>query len=326
MRCLALAQAWREAGGRAVFAAAAVAPSLRQRILNEGFSYCSIAADPGSQGDAGETAAVAQQYSAAAVVIDGYHFGDRFRDPLRAAGLVTVAIDDNGEVGHCGDDIIVNQNIHASGAMYGHGETTSKLLLGTGYVLLRREFRDALRTIKRQDGPVRNLLITLGAADQHNVTHRVIASLRPADMGEIEVRVVIGGANPHAAAIEKACSNLPAAQALRDPGAGMADLIAGADVAICAGGSTMWELAAMGVPFISVVIAENQRLAASAMESLGFPSVIAQDVESELPGVLRQLIPDALRRRQLADTGRRLVDGQGASRVCDEVRRLVRAG
>ena len=52
MRCLALAQAWRETGGRAIFAAAALAPALRQRLLNEGIPCFSVGAVPGSQGDA----------------------------------------------------------------------------------------------------------------------------------------------------------------------------------------------------------------------------------------------------------------------------------
>jgi hypothetical protein len=39
---------------------------------------------------------------------------------------------------------------------------------------------------------------------------------------------------------------------------------------------------------------------------------------------MRELVSDAARRKALGDIGRRLVDGQGASRVCDEVFRLAR--
>lgn len=324
MRCLALAQAWREAGGSAAFASATLASSLRQRILDEGFQCYLIAVNSGSQDDAAETAAIAGRCSAATVAIDGYHFDDRFRKPLHAAGLLTVAIDDNGEVGHCTDALIVNQNIHASADLYRNGEARSKLLLGTDYVLLRREFRDRIRAAGSSSGPVGNILVTMGAADRDNATSRVIQSLREVSMPGIEIQVVVGGENPHGREIEEACSSLSGAHAEPDPGAGMAALIARADIAVTAGGSTMWELAAMGVPFVSIVVAENQRRSASAMGALGFPSVTAANIEAELPSRMRELIPDAARRQLLSDTGRRLVDGQGASRVCREILELAR--
>jgi UDP-2,4-diacetamido-2,4,6-trideoxy-beta-L-altropyranose hydrolase len=326
MRCLALAQAWRDTGGRAVFATAALAPALRQRLLNEGIPYFSVGGVPGSQGDALETIAIGERCSAAVAVIDGYHFDARFRGPLHAAGLATVAIDDNGEVGQCADDIIVNQNLHAAGDLYRYGEGRSKLLLGTAYALLRREFRHGIRTAGCKDGTVRNFLVTLGTADSGNVTSRVIAALKGLDLAGIEVRVVIGGESPHRTEIEAACSKLSNVHALRDPGTGMADLIAAADFAVTAGGSTMWELAAMGVPFVSVVTADNQRRAAAAMAAFGFPSVDAAHLEAELSGQLRKLVPDAPRRGALSDIGRRLVDSEGASRVCSEVFRLACAG
>jgi UDP-2,4-diacetamido-2,4,6-trideoxy-beta-L-altropyranose hydrolase len=324
MRCLALAQAWRDNGGRAVFAASVMAPALRQRLLNEGFPCFSVGAVAGSRGDAEETTAIAGQCSATVTVIDGYHFDARFRGPLHAAGLATVGIDDNGEVGHCADAIIVNQNIHASGALYGYGEARSTLLLGTRYALLRREFRQSIPMAGRKDGAIERLLVTLGTADSGNVTSRVIAALEKLSLGNIEVCVVIGGENPRRSEIEEACARLPRARALPDPGIGMADLMATAGFAVTAGGSTMWELAAMGVPFISIVTADNQRLATAAMTEFGFPSMAAPQVEADLPAQLGALIPDSTRRSALSDTGRRLVDGEGAPRVCREIRNLAR--
>jgi UDP-2,4-diacetamido-2,4,6-trideoxy-beta-L-altropyranose hydrolase len=325
MRCLALAQAWREKGGRAIFASAALAPALRQRLLNEGIPCFSVGAVPGSQGDALETTAIGQRYCAAVAVIDGYHFGARFRGPFQAAGLATVAIDDNGEVGQCADAIIVNQNLHAAGGLYRYGEGRSKLLLGTAYALLRREFRHSIRTAGRKAGTVRKILVTLGAADSGNATRRVVDVLKAIDLADIEIQIVIGGESPHRAEIEAACSTLPNLHALPDPGPRMADLIAAADVAVTAGGSTMWELAAMGIPFVSIITADNQRQAASAMAEFGFGNVNAEKLEKDLPGLLRELIPDEARRGALSDIGRRLVDGEGASRVCGEIFRLASA-
>lgn len=324
MRCLALAQAWQDAGGWAAFASAGMAPSLRERVAQEGFACSEIAAESGSAGDAASTAAIAGEISARIVVIDGYHFGPGFRAPLHAGGLVTMAIDDNGEAGPCADHLILNQNIHAAPALYPNAGSRTKLLLGTRYALLRREFRRNIRRSVSRDGSVRTILVTLGAVDRDNVTGSVIEALRSLDLAGAAVEIVAGGANPHGASINQASTAVAGARIVTDPGVGMAELMAGADLAITAGGTTMWELSAMGVPFIAVIVAENQRLSTLAMAALGFPCVMAANVAGELPEKLRALMGNAALRQELAAAGQRLVDGEGAARVCGAISNLVR--
>src|SRR4051812_7132667 len=75
MRCLALAQAWRESGGQARFVFAARVPALKQRLDREGIPSDVIAAEPGGRADAEATVRLACQYGANWVAADGYHFG-----------------------------------------------------------------------------------------------------------------------------------------------------------------------------------------------------------------------------------------------------------
>ena len=49
-------------------------------------------------------------------------------------------------------------------------------------------------------------------------------------------------------------------------GGNMPELMARADVAVSAGGSTCWEVAFMGLPFLIVVLAENQEHIAKELE------------------------------------------------------------
>jgi spore coat polysaccharide biosynthesis predicted glycosyltransferase SpsG len=104
----------------------------------------------------------------------------------------------------------------------------------------------------------------------------------------------------------------------------MARLMAAADLAVCAGGSTMWDLACMGVPFIPIVIADNQRQAAAAMARDGYPAIEIAAVPRELPAAMAALAADAGRREALSRRGRQLVDGHGAERVCAALRELAR--
>jgi len=323
MRCLALAQAWSESGGRAVFCAAALAPSLQQRLVDEGFGCIAVDAKAGSNTDAEATSAAARSLGARIVAVDGYQFPLEFHQRLRDAGLRTAALDDNGEIGAYVDDLVINQNRHASPALYAQRADHTRLLLGTEYALLRREFRSPRDLPRTFPATARQLLVTLGAADPLNVTAAVIACIDPALLADTEIVVVIGGSNPHTDVIAAQATRLPKCRVLPDPGNDMPRLMAAADLAVCAGGSTMWEMACMGTPFIPIVIAENQRQAAAAMTHDGYPAIEAAAVERELPAVVAALAADAGRREALSRRGRQLVDGRGAERVCAALRELA---
>ena len=323
MRCLALAQAWSATGGRAIFCTAALSPALRQRLVEEGFGCVTIEAEGGTAADAEATVAAAASLAAPVVVVDGYQFTLAFHRRLRDAGLKVAALDDNGEIGGYVDDLVVNQNRHAAPALYPQRAEYTRLLLGTEYVLLRREFRGWQGPPRTFPPSPRRILVTLGAADPQNVTPGVIASIAPVLAADVEIAVVVGGSSPHGEAIAARLAQLPNGCLLRDPGAGMADLMAAADLAVCAGGSTMWELACMGVPFVPIVIADNQRQAAAAMARDGYPAIESAALERDLPAAVAALAADPGRRAALSRRGRQLVDGRGAERVCAALRALV---
>jgi UDP-2,4-diacetamido-2,4,6-trideoxy-beta-L-altropyranose hydrolase len=322
MRCLALAQAWSETGGRAIFCAASLAPSLKRRLVGEGFGSVAVEADPGSAADVEETVAAAKSLGARLVVVDGYDFPVEFHRWLRAAGMRTAMIDDIGTSGVCAD-IVINHHRHAASALYPAHAVGTRLLLGTDYALLRREFRHwqgAARTFPKQ---AKQVLVTLGSADPDNVTSEIVARLGSVLVADMEVAIVVGGSNPHADAIAAGAGSLPKCRLLPDPGEAMPRLMAATDMAVCAGGGTMLELAYMGVPFIPVIIADNQRAPATALRGDGYPAIEATAVARDLPAAVAVLAADAGRREALSRRGRQLVDGRGAERACAELRALV---
>jgi len=323
MRCLALAQAWSETGGRAVFGAALLAPALQQRLADEAFGCLAVGVAAGSSADAAATVAAARSLDARVVVIDGYQFPSDFHQRLRDAGLKLATLDDNGEIGRYVDDLVINQNRHASPTLYPRRADYTHLLLGTEYALLRREFRGWQGPPRTFPAAARRVLVTLGAADPQNVTAEVIAAIGRTPASEAEIVVVVGGSNPHAQVIGAGAAELPNCRLLSDPGVEMAGLMAAADLAISAGGSTMWEMACMGVPFIPIVIADNQRQAAAAMARDGYPAIERMAMARDLPAAVAALAADPARRETLSRRGRELVDGRGAERVCAALRALV---
>ena len=290
MRCLALAQAWRDCGGLARFA----------------LPHSS----PGSPEDARQLAARARAIDADWVVVDGYVFGPEYQRALQAAGCKVLLLDDCGHGGRYSAHLILNQNLHAVESLYGDRAAYTRLLLGSQYTLLRREFR-RLASRCRAISPGRRILVTLGGSDPDNVTAQILESIRSSGLANAELIVVAGPANPWRDRIAAAATKLPF-PARVETRADMPALMAWADVAISAGGSTCWELAFMGVPFLVLPIADNQRPIAASLCARG---VALPWSWNHGPERLSGLLEDTALRAGMARRGRELVDGQGAVRV-----------
>lgn len=314
MRCLALAQAWQQGGGRACFVQAATSPALLGRLRDAGCASVSIGVEPGGAADAAQTIRHAQAAGAAWVVGDSYHFDAAWQRQVRAAGLRLLLLDDYGHASHYHADLVLNPNLAADAARYARREAHTRLLLGTRYALLRREFVTAPRPVRAFSAPARRVLVTLGGSDPANFTARVVAAV--ARLPGLETRVVIGGSNPHRAALEAAVAEHPAMRCEVDA-ADMPGLMAWADVAITAGGSTLWELAYMGLPALVLTLAENQ---APAVRALGAAGVVQPlDAPGEAAALLAALQSDATRRQQMSAAALRLADGRGGERVVAEM-------
>src|SRR5580704_7788776 len=85
MRCLALAQAWQDVGGGAVFAMAESTPSIQARLASETCAVESVSAVAGTQDDASRTIVLARERQAEWIVVDGYQFGADYQRALKAA-------------------------------------------------------------------------------------------------------------------------------------------------------------------------------------------------------------------------------------------------
>ena len=248
MRCLALAQAWQDAGGRALFLMAPAPPALKTRLLSEGMEVLALEHGSGSPEDARETAQLARSRGADWVVVDGYHFGADYQRLIKDSGLRLLCIDDYGHAAHYSADLVLNQNINATEELYPSREANTRLLLGTRYVLLRREFWPWRGWRREIPAVARKVLVTLGGGDPDNVTLKVIQALAQVEIEGLEAVVVVGAANPHLQELQAVVKDLPFPIRLESNVTNMPELMAWADVAITAGGSTCWESAFMGLP------------------------------------------------------------------------------
>src|ERR1022692_1556760 len=109
MRCLALAQAWQDAGGPVTFVMAESTPAIEERLRSEGVGLIRIEGVPGSDFDSEQLLAVARTRGPSWVVVDGYEFGEGYQRALKNGRLKVVLIDDNGRSGTYAADVVLNQ-------------------------------------------------------------------------------------------------------------------------------------------------------------------------------------------------------------------------
>ncbi len=324
MRCLALAQAWRKhCKGKVVFLSGLEGPALRQKLIGKGFEVIDILQTHPHPDDLKQVLSTVGPPSDGEVwlALDGYHFDPEYQKAVRGSGTKLLVVDDNAHLERYHCDLLLNQNLYADTLSY-NCDAETKLLLGTKYAMLREEFfgrRDEQRSVPEQ---ARRLLVTMGGADPDNVSGKVLSALKLLGMPDLEVKIVVGAANPHIETLRSGIKDIGFSCELLHAVEDMPAVMHWTDLTISAGGGTCWELAYMGLPFLVVILAENQKKNAAALAgadaavNLGWHD--SQSAE-KLAQTLQEVIGSRKQRSLLIENVKRLVDGKGAHRIVMEM-------
>ena len=319
MRCLALAEAWQDAGGTANLAVAELPDALSSRVTAGGVSLTSFDMTPGSPEDAAATVTLAQRLRADWVAIDGDHFGSDFLETVRAAGFRVLLIDDFANRESSAANLIVNPNLDEDETPYRKRGATARLLMGPSYLLLRREFRQSME--KREPRQTGNrILVTLGGSDPEDLTPKIANAL--ADCSDLEVTVIAGAGYEKADELRKLkASNL---RVVFNP-SNMVQLMKDSDQAVISAGGTLWELLSMGCAVLSY---SRNTVQESVVQALSRRGVVVDMGETrhfdpaKLLASVEGLVESRAARERMANLGRALVDGMGAARVVEVVQTL----
>ena len=327
MRTLALAQAWVEQGGRAVYAMACGVPGFGGKVAAAGAEFAEIDATPGGANDMELTVALARSVRADWLVVDGYQFGSAYHQTVGCGGWRMLALDDEGRVGRYDSDIVLNQNLHASESLYTNRAGRTRLLLGPEYALIQRDFFKWRGRGGGNQPIARRILVTMGGGDLSNVTRKAVEALLMTNIERMEARVVIGGANPNYDSVMEAAlrggSSIRVETDIRD----MGEAMAWADIAVTAGGSSIYELAFLGTPFIMITTADNQKPVERAITRFGAGLCLGwhEDVSPErISDEIRVAAFSQTARGKLIERMSELVDGLGAVRVTRAMAEVLR--
>ena len=278
MRSLALGEALLDAAFDVVLASVDLPAGMREEARKCGITVVDLQCVPFGAADATATLSL----NGAVLVIDGYKFEREFFEELEKSATNFVVIDDNVETKALAPSVVINQNPHATTEMYAHLSGNPKLLLGLQYALLRREVREAT---KQSINPVAGkVFVAMGGSDFLKLTSPIVDGLKDLD---IEIYVAIGPTNGQRQQIEETVKSIPRARVIHQ--ADYITELASSSLAILAAGSSLWEAAALGVPTIGLIVANNQSESALAAEGLAFSHAIDCRNTFDLGAVVHEL-------------------------------------
>lgn len=330
MRCMSIAQAWKEKGGRVIFCSCCDTPDLKNKIIAQHIEWTDIKSSHPKPGDLSFLIDLILRLKSEKtktqtrihLIIDGYHFTPEYQKKIKGTGIKTIVIDDYHHHNKYYADIIVNQNIGAEKIHYICSADT-QMLLGTRYIMLRKEFRDFKSTLPTDVERLSRILVTMGGSDPNNVTATVIDALKTLSLEHMSVKIIVGPSNPHLSYLKEQIRRLNLEFEIHFNVDNMAPFMVWADAAITAGGSTCWELCRMEVPLLIITTAENQLALTAELNrhKAGINLGWHQDVTAKsICNALDQLVNKPKMRISMVKNASRLVDGKGIKRLIRHIR------
>lgn len=275
MRCLALAQWALQSGVEVTLMGRIRVPWVAERLARERVPFIPLDGDvPAEEAPQTILNHVRTVQGADWVMLDGYHFGLSSQKVLRHTGYKLLVIDDYAHLPEYSCDALLNQNLGAE--MLAYAGDIGSFLLGPRYALLRSEFLEARqRALGRVLPPTpRSLLLTLGGGNSAEHLRRIANCFMLPELAGRTLKVVRGSMD--VADIHDSLQGCPADIEVLQLVDDMPSLLLDTDLCVTAGGSTCWELCCLGVPFLTVIVAENQAAMVASLVEEGLSKMLSR--------------------------------------------------
>jgi UDP-2,4-diacetamido-2,4,6-trideoxy-beta-L-altropyranose hydrolase len=223
-------------------------------------------------------------------------------------------IDDLADRSHAAD-ILLDQNFFGNITQKRYqGLVTNQCrqLLGPHYALLAPEYAK-LHDLMPTRTQIKRVLIFFGGVDMDNLTTRALNALTCPELNSLAVDVVVGRQSPHREEVEKMAAKRPLTT-LHWQLPSLAGLIARADLAIGAGGTTTWERICLKLPSLVIAIASNQLPFTECLEKAGYIKLLGDPRNTSIDKIRAALLEITTKPMSNIEVGN-LTDGWGAERI-----------
>jgi len=308
MRCLSIASAVSKSACECVFITAD--NQMKPLIEEQGFSIiCLDSSWNNLDKEIKQMEDVIIKRNIKNLLVDSYFVTATYLSALQNLVHLIYIDDINKFIYPC--NVLINYNIYSGNMNYPARYPNTKLLLGPKYVPLREEFQSLPARKIRQIAE--SVLITTGGTDELNIAGQIIEKVNQCSQtSSLHYHIIVGRFNKHTDKLKSLAmkySNITIHQDVKN----MSKLMLDCDVAISAGGTTLYELCACSMPAIIFSMADNQLMANSEfsngyMLSCGDVSINFNKCLNEICANLTRLIDDYDLRCKMADSCWNLVN------------------
>ena len=316
-RCLTLAGELAEHGSEVFFLCRSEAFDISEHMtqLVTDWAACDWSLTP--EEDAQEVIRYSRMKHIDSVIVDHYRTDQTYQKILYESGIRWLQFDGAARY-PIWADWVLNMSPTASEELYEKlkPRKDTHLLLGSRYALLRKEFQQQRCQVKKS-GPVKRILLTFGGGDDRGATIFCLGAIRSLGR-KVERIVLLSSANPRKDDILKWNRENRTNTRIVLDAEETAPYMVSADLAITAGGMTVFEMAVLGIPVLIMQIADNQVPITRAWQQCGYGIDLGHLDQLRQETLLQEtisLMQDAGRRQAMSTAGQAMVDGEGTWRV-----------
>jgi len=242
-------------------------------------------------------------------VIDSYNVDENYFKELSDTAFEIVYLDDL-MIDYKNINLVINPSCYSTKKQYKNKDS----LLGLDYLILSEEYKKGNHNEKNN---VSKLMITMGGIDHYDLSTKLIKIVENLQL-KLELNIIVGPYYSNIDSIFKAKENSPLTINIFTDLSSIENVISNSDIAVSAGGFSIFELACMSKPSIGISLWKNQSNNITCLGNHGaIIPMFFQDNDNfykELEENIKQLVNKPLFRKGLSENCK-IIDGSGTERI-----------
>lgn len=320
MRCMSIAQHFDNGNSEIKF----IVSEQNAKIFVEekGFECICLDNDYKSKdSEIEQMAGIFQKYEISQLLIDSYEVTPKYMEALKKY-VKLIYIDDINKFRYPAE-VIINYTYGTDMTLYKKWKyDTAKFCLGSKYVPLRQEFGKERIGI-RQD--IQSVFLTTGGTDQYGIIRNMLKEMQKTKLKDVQKNVVLGRFYKDREYLDEMAYSDESIKIYQNI-SNICDVMRKSDIAISAGGTTLAELCACGIPTVCFSVADNQLNGTKAYSADGL-MVYAGDVRDNKKNIVNEIIHNVEKlaedydlRENMSRAAKEAIDGKGALRIAEIIR------
>lgn len=323
MRCISIAVRLKELGQDVLFIMSQ--PYGVDFLNDKGLEYVSLGNDyDDKHSEVADLVKVIEENNIDKLLLDSYQVDATYMSMVKECGVKLIYMDDM-LLERYPVDALVNYTIGIEDGGYDNFDYDGvKLLLGADYIPLRSEFGKEPIDIKDK---VENVFITTGGTDKFGMVLDLVNTLSSDGFRHLKKNVVVGKFfkdDEKIAELAAKYGNIDFHKDVKD----ICSIMKTCDVAISAGGTTLAELSACGIPTICFSVADNQLggVKAYSDRKIMYYAGDVRDSKWNIIAFVRARLMKMMYEKDMREAfsreARKYVDGKGAIRIAKAIAEL----